>query len=192
MAVSGSTILLGAWGHDQYAGRVYVFTQTRTGWKQTDELRGSDTIDGDRFGTSLALQGNTAVVGALGHVFASGRAYVFVSAGTGWIQTAELSAPNTLAIDWFGKSVALSGNTIAVGAPYSGHKRGHAYVFIKQGNSWIEAGELVGTASRSANHFGNSVAVDGNIAFVGAYGSTASLGAYARAAIIGQVYVFDV
>jgi hypothetical protein len=78
VAISGTTVVVGAYGTHTGAGRAYVFTKTATGWTQTPELKGSDTVgssgtfDGDVFGGSVAISGTTAVVGA-----GNSRAYVF-------------------------------------------------------------------------------------------------------------------
>ena len=76
VAVSGGTIVAGAWGHSK-AGRAYVFTKGTTGWEQVAELKGSDTVAKDAFGYSVAVSGSTIVVGAPDHSAGAGRAYVF-------------------------------------------------------------------------------------------------------------------
>ena len=119
VAVSGSTVLIGAPGygaipHDGNAtavGRAYVFTKAPTGWRQTAELVGADTAVADMFGWSVAVSGNTAVVGAPWHADQAGRAYVFTKAPTGWRQAAELVGSDTAHDDYFGLSVAISGST---------------------------------------------------------------------------------
>ena len=117
------------------AGAVYVFVRTGTTWTQQAYLKASNTEAGDGFGSSVALSGDTLAVGA---VFESsgatgvnpaggqtdnsadnaGAVYVFVRAGTTWTQQAYLKASNTGANDNFGRSVALSGDTLAVGAVF--------------------------------------------------------------------------
>ena len=67
VTISGTTAVVGAGYHAKIAGRAYVFTKTGAGWKQTAELKGSDTVAGDGFGDSVGLSGTTAVVGAEGH-----------------------------------------------------------------------------------------------------------------------------
>jgi hypothetical protein len=79
VAISGTTAIVGAFGHASFAGRAYVFTKTTTGWKQAAELKGSDTVAGDRFGASVAISGTTAIVGAWDHASGAGRAYVFTA-----------------------------------------------------------------------------------------------------------------
>ncbi len=129
VAISGTTAVVGAAGHAKRAGRAYVFTKTPTGWMQSAELKGSDTVTGDNFGASMAISGATAVVGALLHANYAGRAYVFTKTATGWKQVAELKGSDTVAGDWFGYSAAISGATVIVSAPDHAKKAGRAYVF---------------------------------------------------------------
>ncbi|HXP33261.1 MAG TPA: hypothetical protein VN820_04545 [Acidimicrobiales bacterium] len=77
VAISGTTAVVGATGHANGAGRAYLLTKTGATWKQVAELKGSDTVARDGFGWSVAISGNTAVVGAIDHAFSAGRAYVF-------------------------------------------------------------------------------------------------------------------
>ena len=71
-------------------GGAYVFTKTASGWKQTAELKGSDTVASDHFGYSVAISGASAVIGAPYHGNDAGRTYVFTKTATGWKQVAEL------------------------------------------------------------------------------------------------------
>ncbi len=149
---------------------------------QQAELTASDGAAGDQFGFSIALSGdgNTAVVGAFGHTVNGnvyqGAAYVFTNSGGNWSQQAELSASDGAAGDWFGDSVALSGdgNTAVLGA--SGHAvngnqiQGAAYVFTNSAGSWSQQQELTASDGAGGDLFGNSVTLssDGNTALAGA------------------------
>jgi hypothetical protein len=114
VAISGTTAIVGASGSAKGLGRAYVFTKTGAGWKQTTELKGSHM---GLFGNSVAISGTTAVVGAPGYVIDdAGRAYVFTRTASGWKQVAELKGSDTVAGDWFGYSVAISGTTAVVSA----------------------------------------------------------------------------
>ena len=77
VAVSGRTVVVGAFLHASSAGRAYVFTETATGWHPGGELVGSDTFGDDEFGYSVAVSGTTIAVGAYGHDSGAGRVYVF-------------------------------------------------------------------------------------------------------------------
>ena len=93
IAISGNTVVVGAWGDSEGPGAVYVFTEPATGWAnmtQTAKLTPSDGTVNDDFGISVAISGNTIIVGGYG-----GAAYVFAEPTTGWAnmtQTAKLTA----------------------------------------------------------------------------------------------------
>ena len=84
VAVSGTTAVVGAWGHAKDAGRAYVFMKRRSGWKQAAELKGSDTVAHDSFGISVAILDTIVVVGAFDHANYAGRAYVFAKTAGLW------------------------------------------------------------------------------------------------------------
>ena len=157
------------------------------GYSRLAELTASDRAAGDNFGYSVAMaaSGTTALVGAEGHHFAAGAAYVFTLRGGTWSQTAVLAAPHAAGFDQFGDSVALSarGTTALVGALGRNSGTGAAYVFTLRGGTWSQTAEL--TASRRAlnDAFGASVALS-------APGSTALVGADGRNSSTGAAYVF--
>jgi hypothetical protein len=159
-----------------------VFTETATGWKQPAELKGSDTIAGDFFGSSVAISANTAVVGASGHGNSAGRAYVFIITATGCKQAADLKGSDTIGGDKFGSSVAISGTTAVVSAsnPASAFRR--AFVFTEAATGWKQAAELKGSDTVARDFFGTSVAISGTTAIV----SAPFHGTYA-----GAAYLFE-
>ena len=130
VAISGKTAIAGAPGFSKAAGRAYIFARTATGWKQAAELKGSDTVASDDFGYTVAISNTTAVAGAPNFSKAAGRAYVFTNTATDWKQAAELKGSDTVAADYFGYSVAISGTTAVVGADGHAKSAGRAYVFV--------------------------------------------------------------
>jgi hypothetical protein len=144
--------------------------------KQLAELKGSDTAAGDEFGSSVAISGTTAVVGAQDAGTGAGRAYVFTKAAKGWKQVAELKPP-AYGSTGFGYSVAISGTTAVVGAPDAEIGAGRAYVFTKTAKGWNQVAELKGSDTAGVDEFGYSVAISGTTAVVGAWGA-------------GRAYVF--
>jgi hypothetical protein len=154
VAISGDTVLVGARLEDPDmgggpltdAGSVYVFTRNGMAWDQQAKLNADDAEADDRFGYSVALDGDTAVVGAYqedpdlggGPLTGAGSAYVFVRSGTTWSQEAKLNAADAEAEDVFGVSVAISGDTVLIGAHREGpdlgggpiNLAGSAYVFV--------------------------------------------------------------
>jgi nucleoside-specific outer membrane channel protein Tsx len=129
VALSGTTAVVGADGHAKQAGRAYVFTDSAAGWKQSAELKGSDTVANDGFGISVVVSGSTLIAGAPDHAKQAGRAYVFADTANGWKQVVELKGSDTVAEDGFGVSVVISGATAVVGAPDRAKDAGQAYLF---------------------------------------------------------------
>jgi nucleoside-specific outer membrane channel protein Tsx len=187
LAVSGSTLVIGAPQHavgsNASQGAAYVFVQNGEGtWSLQAELYASDGAADDQFGSSVAVTGSTLVVGAFNHTVGSnggqGAVYVFVQSGSTWSQQAELTASNGAAGDQFGACVAISGSTIAVGAPdhpvASNSDQGTAYVFAQGGATWSQQAELTASDGAAGDHFGSSVAVDATVgtAVAGAPGHT--------------------
>jgi hypothetical protein len=183
VAISGSTIIVAANG-PRSADRVYIFTKsTGLSWRQAAELKGPDT-DYDGFGSSVAVSGTTVVVGddwkGSGHVYS--RVYIFTKTSSGWKNAVELNGNGASLGSGFGSSVAISGGTVAVGAPFDGSKQvGLAYVFTKTGTSWDQAAALRNSDTVPYDIFGLSVAVSGNTVVVGT-GTTGPRGI--------RVYVF--
>ncbi len=131
-----------------------------------------DLQDVDRFGASVAVDGDTVIVGApgvdIGGSQTTGAAYVFVRQGTTWSQQARLTAIESQPGDLFGISVALQGNIAVVGALSAGGK-GSAYVFERLGQTWNEQAVLSTSDVDAAAAFGWSVALDHNTILVGAF-----------------------
>jgi hypothetical protein len=180
VAVSGNIIVVGAMFHASRAGRVYVFTKTAPGWRQVAELKGSDTKIGDYFGSSVAVSGTTIAVGAVYHASRAGRVYVFTETAPGWRQVAELKGSDTETGDYFGSSVAVSGNTIVVGATQGPGEGGKAYVFTDTASGWHESAELKGSDSSGGfpgDGFGGSVGISEQTVVVGARAHSSSTGA---------------
>ncbi len=213
VAVAGDTVVVGAPGEDssatgvngtpddsaRNAGAAYIFVRNQTNWSQQAYLKASNAGVDDSFGTSVAIAGDTVIVAANGEdsnttgvnstpnnsAKDSGAVYVFVRIGTNWSQQAYLKASNTGVDDLFGNAVAVSGDTVVVGAIYedssttgvnstsnnSASESGAAYVFFRNGTNWTEQAYLkpaaVGT-SQSGDLFGYSVSVSGDTVVVGA------------------------
>ena len=181
IAVSGNTVVVGAPQHtvgsNSTQGAAYVFVQSGGTWSEQAELTASDGSAFDEFGSSVAVNGSTVVVGAgwrtVGSNNSQGAAYVFVESGGTWSQQAELTAPDGGAYNYFGRSVALSGSTIVVGAPGypttgSNVAQGAAYVFTQSGTNWSQQAKLTASDGVAYDEFGFSVAVSGSSALLGA------------------------
>jgi hypothetical protein len=213
VAVSGDTVVVGAIGESSnatgadgnqadnsatQAGAAYVFTRSEGVWSQQAYLKASNTGAFDQFGTSVAVSGDTVVVGvpreasnATGvngnqgnnSADASGAAYVFTRSGGVWSQQAYLKASNTGTGDFFGASVAVSADTVVVGAlledsnatgvggnqvDNSSSSAGAAYVFARSGGVWNQQAYLKASNTGTPDFFGRSVAVSGDTVVVGA------------------------
>lgn len=167
---------------------------TESEWIQKAKLIASDGGDYDRFGYSIALDGDTALIGATGandsNGDRAGSAYVFTRSAGGWTQQTKLIAHNGDDGDGFGNSVALDGDTAVIGASRdedpNGWKAGSAYVFTHSAGSWTQQTKLIADDGGRADRFGESVALDGNTALIGAPQNEGSTGGHA-----GSTYVFS-
>jgi hypothetical protein len=213
VAISGDTIVVGAYGEDSNgtgvngdqwtfdtvdSGAAYIFVRNGTNWSQQAYLKASNPETFDNFGWSVAVSGDTAVVGAYNEASGttgvngsqtnntapgSGAAYVFVRSGNKWTQQAYLKASNTQSNDNFGHAVALSGNTVVVAADnedsnavgVNGNQSnnnatnsGAAYVFVRNGTNWTQQAYLKASNTEAFDLFGYSVGLSGETMVVGA------------------------
>lgn len=171
ISMSGSTAIIGAPYRPESIGAqgaAYVFVDNGSQWKQQQRLVPADGAAYVGFGQSVAISGDTAVIGApaddkdIGNV--RGSAYVFVRSGGSWIQQQRLRpvAPETLQFGW---SVAIDGNTIVVGGSSSpGFGPVYAYVYQRSGGSWSEQQKLT---APGLGYFGEAVAVSGDTVLIG-------------------------
>ena len=159
--------------HLDESGAVYPVTIDPI-FTQQAYLKASNTGDGDLFGFSVAIDGDTAVVGAPsenGIAADSGAAYVFFRDGGAWSEQGYLKASNAGITDEFGTSVAVSGNTVVVGAPLENGgaaDAGAAYVFVRTGTTWSQQAILKASNAGFEDKFGTSVSVSGDTVLVGA------------------------
>lgn len=242
VAISGDSLVVGAPDEDSNAvgvngagnndfsndsGAAYVFVRNGSSWTQQAYLKASNTGDQDHFGGTVAISGDTIVVGAYAEAsnavgvngnqannsspFA-GAAYVFVRHGTTWTQQAYLKASNTHFGDRFGTAVAVSGDTIVVGAQYEQSKAegvngdqsddslayaGAAYVFTRVLDVWSQQAYLKASNTDAYDRFGWAVAVDGDTIVVAAPNERSSATGVDGNQLdestpgAGAVYVFD-
>jgi hypothetical protein len=118
------------------------------------------------FGSSIALSGNTAVIGANGENENRGAAYVFTWNGSAWVQQAKLTVAGAASWDRFGSTVAIDGGTIVIGAPGESDNAGGAYVFAWDGSAWTQQTRLDVPNPYSYRGFGNAAIVAGDTAMV--------------------------
>jgi len=220
IAVSGDTVVVAAAAEDSSSsgidgwqgdgrtdsGAVYVFVQRGASWSQEAYVKASNSGSWDAFGSSVALDGDLLVVGAPYEDssatgvngdqnndlrYQSGAAYVFERSGTTWTQVAYLKASNAGYQDWFGDSVAISGETIVVGARredssspgVNGNQQddqttdaGAAYVFSRTAGVWSQRAYLKASNPDPRDWFGHSVSISGRVIVVGAHGEDGGVG----------------
>jgi len=158
---------------DKKVEKSYNITITKAVTDEESLLRGSDTANSDEFGTSIAVSGDTMVVGAqqqggVGNYI--GAAYVFTRSGTTWVQEAKLTASDGAPDDLFGISVSIYGNTIAVGAQYESttqNRSGAVYIYTRSGSTWTEQLKIKAPTIGADYYFGTSVAVYDGVLVVG-------------------------
>jgi uncharacterized delta-60 repeat protein len=241
VAISGDTAVVGASGEDSNAtgvngdeinnlasaaGAVYVFVRNNGAWTQQAYLKASNTDADDRFGSTVAISGDTLVIGAEGEdsnattvngdgtnnlASDAGAVYVFVRNNGVWTQQAYLKASNTGAGDAFGTSVALSADTVMIGAQgedsnattvngngsdNSTSDAGAAYVFVRNNGVWTQQAYLKAANSGVQDLFGKAVAVSGETALIGASGENSNAtgvngdGANNTLQFAGAAYIF--
>lgn len=235
VAVSSDTLVVGAQGEASNqntitngtsassnngaagAGAVFVYTRSGAAWSQQAYLKAPNAEAGDNFGSAVAIDGDTIVVGAPAEdsnqttvtngtsasgnnaAAAAGAAYVFRRTGGSWAQEAYLKGSGLAAGANFGYAVAISGDTIVVGAHGENSATGAIYVFKRSGTSWAEEQRLTAVNGHAGDDFGISVAISGDTVAVGAIGESSNQAAVTNgatassdtsAASAGAAYVY--
>jgi hypothetical protein len=197
VAIAGDTLIAGAARDDNAngsdAGAAYVFTRTAGTWSEQQKLLAGDGAESDRFGTSVAVSGETSLVGAFWDDTLAGSnagsAYVFTRAGTAWSQQQKLQGADSAAGDQFGVAVSLASDTALVGADFDttfgGALAGSAYVFVRTGGLWQQQQQLLAPDGTSGDGFGYALAIAGDSALCGARTNDTNSGTDA-----GSAYVF--
>ena len=179
VGIDGDTVVIGGSGAsingNSNQGAAYVFQRSGTTWSELARLIASDGTAGDQFGNSVAINGDTLIVGANkddnGAILDQGSSYVFVRQGTVWTQQAKLTADDGSANHRFGNHVAISNNTVIVTRDLDTSNpipsfNPAAYVFIRSGIIWSQQQRLsVCEPSGFDGHrcgFGSSIAIDGD------------------------------
>jgi hypothetical protein len=183
VAVSANTVVVGANGDYGSPGKAFIYVRGSSGWPTTPTvtLTAPAGTTSDNFGNSVAVSGNTVVVGAYGINSYAGAAYIYVSSSSGWPTkpTATLADRPVTPDEGFGYSVAVSGNTVVVGAPVTNSHTGAAFIYVRSTSVWPTnpTATLADPPATTNDNFGNSVAASEDTAVVGAYGTNSSEGA---------------
>jgi hypothetical protein len=196
VAISGDTMVVGALREDgsmtstvdapnndaDGAGAVYVYVRSGADWVPLQYLKSPTAQSNNWFGASVAIQGDTLVIGEQYGLNNYGAAYVFTRTAGTWNLATILTPTNPGFTDRFGCSVAIDGDTIVVGA-YSEdgsaastmaspdnltNDAGAAYVFTRSGDVWTQQAYLKASNADATDYFGYSVDVSGDAIVVGA------------------------
>ncbi|MEJ2405992.1 MAG: cadherin-like beta sandwich domain-containing protein [Candidatus Thiodiazotropha sp.] len=213
VSISSDTLVVGAHYEDSSAdggeannsaensGAAYVFTRSDGVWSQQAYLKSSNAEEKDQFGFSVSISGDTLVIGAYGEDSSSnggevdnsaanaGAAYVFTRSDGAWNQQTYLKTSNTEDYIHFGRSVAISGDTLAIGSQgipttegFLVRQIGATYVFTRSGGVWglqtslIPRNLIWGNDLVVSDYIGGSVAISGDNLVVGSYLSDSSNG----------------
>lgn len=175
VAVSGNTAVVGAPHVDPSIQSVYVFTRSDSGWTQQAKLTPSDGIPDQLFGSSVAIDKDTIIVGARGfdteNSFVPASVYVYVRSGSVWVEQTKITQPGGLSrYTGFGESIAISGDTLAISEIYREWTDSPVYVYVRSGSTWTLQRTLTSpTADVESSRllFGGSLALEGDTLAVG-------------------------
>ena len=236
VAISGDRLIVGSSNTDRVAdgaservvpdaGAVYVYIRADGGWSLESTLQAPVPQEIERFGLSVAIEGERIVVGAPNNsrhapiavedpdsdagasaaksgIEHSGSVYVFSRVGGTWLLEQELKASSPDSADYFGCAVAIAGDTLVAGATgedgadsdqqdNGAQNSGAVYVFERNTTGWEQRAYLKADNLAPGDKFGRSVALSGNIIGVGAPGKTLETGAGMSLPLAGAAYVFE-
>ena len=192
--IDGDTIVVSAPKDDDAAnnaGAVYVFTRTAGVWNEVQKVTAADASADLEFGTSVAIDAGTFVVGAERDTHAgtlTGSAYVFQHDGSTWQQSQKLIASEAAAFENFGRSVAIDAGTILVGSDtYDGVavNSGAVYAFVQDAGVWTQQQRITQLDGTSSDRLGFSLSLVGDTALVGSVGGGGASNVY------GAAFVFQ-
>jgi hypothetical protein len=181
VAVSGNTVVTGAYGHNNFTGAAYVFLKPSSGWKnmtQTAEISGKHA--NQIYGFSVATDGKIAIVGSVGANNGIGAAHIYAKPKSGWKNTskftAELTASSSSKVSGLSQSISISGKTIVLGAPGttvgSNSGQGALLLYVEPTTGWKTTSkfgaELTASDGEANDGLGVSAAVNGSTIIGGA------------------------
>lgn len=182
VVVDGDTAMVGAWGNDELAtdaGAVYVYTRDAAGvWSMQQKLSASDASADGRFGSIIAIQGDTAIIGRDSWDFdlsLIGSVYVFTRDANGvWSESQKITAFDEAPGDMFGQSLDFDGSTLMIGATGDddgGSSTGSVYVYTQDAaDNWVFQQKLLATTALDLDQLGGAIAVSGDKAAITATG----------------------
>jgi len=188
VSIDGDYAIVGAFGDDSFTGAIYIYKRNiSTGvWGDEQKIYASDKASDDRFGESVSINGDYAIVGARNEDTGgsnAGAAYIYKrNASTGvWGDEQKIQASDKASDDHFGGSVSINGDYSIVGArneDTGGSNAGAAYIYKRNGTTWSQQQKIQASDKATNDQFGYSVSLnDTGHAIVGAYGDDSSTGA---------------
>ena len=143
----------------------YIFSRRGEEWTQQEKVRRWNKL-------SVSIDGDYAIIGAYDYLGGPGLADIFVRDGEDWTRQATLRADDGEYGDGFGHSVSINGDYALIGAYENdddGENSGSAYIFVRDGDEWIEQAKLTAKDADAGDNFGNSVSLRGRFAVIGAW-----------------------
>jgi len=189
VSISGDYAIVSALGDVdvQYAGVAYIYHRDGGSWVKQAEITPPGILSDDSFGVSVSISGDFAIVGAhrdSARALYAGSAYIYMRNGAEWYQHEKLTARDGSEGDSFGVGVDLFGEYAIVTAPNDDTWRGSAYIFVRDGENWIEEVKIMASDGSQHDGFGASVSLDGEYAIIGAdYDTVDGVGS-------GSAYIF--
>ncbi|WP_342768054.1 hypothetical protein [Thalassotalea euphylliae] len=179
IALTDKYLVIGAPRNDALgkdSGAAYIFLREHNTWRYQAKIKANDGVAGDLFGISVAIDGNTMLVGADLHdakAENAGAVYVYRFDDNQWQQEAKLMASDGGKTDIFGVRVAISGDTALISARRDdidslGVDAGSAYIFVREGKTWTEQVKLTSPDGYADDRFGRGVALSGDTAIISA------------------------
>ncbi|AVP96251.1 hypothetical protein C7S18_03165 [Ahniella affigens] len=172
LALSGNDLFASAYNDDTEAGvnagTVTAFLFDGSQWTEQARLSAGRGVHGSRFGQSMVIRGDTALISASDHF--QGQVHVFVRNGSEWAQQATLQGLDSVLYDGFGAALALDGDTALVSAPYQEiddqSALGAVYVFVRHQGTWTQQAKLRVANAAAYDVFGSALALSGNTALI--------------------------
>jgi len=172
VSLDGDTLAVGADLANEDQGEAYVFTRSGTAWSGPTPLQADVASPHDAFGSSVAVFGNTVLVGApfhgTGGTYAHGSVYVYTGAGNNWSQQARLESPDKASGELFGQGVAMLGERALIGGPRAGAGSGKVWVFERDDGAWSNPAAFGAAGALAGDGFGWSVGLSQDRMVVGA------------------------
>lgn len=194
LSTDGDYAIVGAVGENDHAGAAYVFVWTGAQWTEQARLTASDREAGDNFGYSVSISGDTAIIGAMGDADNgpnAGAAYIFARNGSEWAEQAKLITADGARGDHFGWRVAISQDTVFVGAVDAddmSSNSGAVYVFVRDGTTWAQFQKLTPGDDTASDDFGGSISLQADYAIIGAKTQPDEFGNFSGSA---HVFAYD-